>query len=648
MKAKWTKFTAGLLAMLIAIAFVPALFGGGTVLAAPTYTGTVIVNVATYDSNGNLIGENGGNAGVYPPGIPSGGGPLQVTTGDLLFVFASPQPGYVLQSVIYGNGETGGKNITKDMQFTVEGFQPVIDISFKKQDNAKITLKPGTGGTGTTLEGLVESGKEMVLDEDLPDGWTAPSGMHLIGWNIEDVAHSSLFYQAGAKYKVISEATLTAVYGEWITGWEDTGEGGINTDLGVGCSELGILQTGSKVPCIPGESQTIDIYLKDGYTLKDNKIEIVGASSNTVLTTMTMTADSNVSGRYYGKFTMPKDDVILRFATTSKSSNTSPDPVPDPVLTTPTVTSGVAHVQDIGDVSYTVDSSGVLTIGTRGMGKRLEEITINLQNTTGLTGTLEYRVHVQDIGWMPWVQAGQKCGTEGQAKRIEAIEIRLTGELADLYSVQYCVHIQDYGDMQGWVHDGALAGTTGESKRIEELQIKIVPIGTDSTMSVKYRVHVQDYGWEGSYASDGAMSGTSGQAKRLEGIEIFLEGCQCSGGIKYKTHVQDYGWETNWSYDGEMSGTQGQSKRLEGICIELYGEVALYYDVYYRVHAQDIGWLSWAANGDYAGTAGRSARLEAIQIVLVPKGGGVPSNDYKGITSVDLRCFVEGYDEPVG
>jgi uncharacterized protein YjdB len=139
------------------------------------------------------------------------------------------------------------------------------------------------------------------------------------------------------------------------------------------------------------------------------------------------------------------------------------------------------------------------------------------------------------------------------------------------------------------------------------------------------------------------MSGTSGQSKRLEGIEIFLEGCQYSGGIQYKTHVQDYGWEGSWSKDGEMSGTQGQAKRLEGIAIELYGDVANYYDVYYRVHAQDIGWLSWAKNGEYSGTAGRSARLEGIQIVLVPKGSPAPSETYAGITSVTTLSFVEGF-----
>ena len=331
-------------------------------------------------------------------------------------------------------------------------------------------------------------------------------------------------------------------------------------------------------------------------------------------------------------------------ATSTPAPTATATPSPTPVASADLLGGGVAHVQDIGDTPVSVDpATGVLTIGTTGQGKRLEEITIEFENTTGYEGTMEYRVHVQDIGWMDWTEAGNPAGTEGLSKRIEAIEIRLTGELAKYYSVEYCVHIQDYGDMQGWVKDGALAGTTGESKRIEQIKVRIVPKGTGTPMAVNYRVHVQDYGWEKSYATNGAMAGTSGESKRLEGIEIFLSGTQYGGGIMYKTHVQNIGWESAWAKDGEMSGTQGQSLRLEGISIELYGEVAEYYDIYYRVHAQDIGWLSWAKNGEYAGTAGRSARLEGIQIVLVPKGSPAPDATYMGITAVDSRAFVEGF-----
>ena len=70
----------------------------------------------------------------------------------------------------------------------------------------------------------------------------------------------------------------------------------------------------------------------------------------------------------------------------------------------------------------------------------------------------------------------------------------------------------------------------------------------------------------------------------------------------------------------------GQSLRLEAIQIKLTGEMADHYDVYYRVHCQNFGWLGWAENGGSAGSAGYSYRLEGIQIVLVAKGGAAPGD----------------------
>jgi len=297
--------------------------------------------------------------------------------------------------------------------------------------------------------------------------------------------------------------------------------------------------------------------------------------------------------------------------------------------------SGMAHVQDQGDTAGTFDSStGILTLGTRGLSRRVEAISVNIDEAPeGLTGGIEYTVHVQDKGWLQkdgydwWACDGEMIGTSGESKRLEGMRIILTGDLYYMYSVQYQVHIQDYGDAQGFVKDGALAGTTGESKRLEEVQIKLVKLDSaNGIMSVNYRVHVQDKGWEATYAKNGASSGTTGEAKRLEGIEIFLSGNQYEGSIAYKTHVQDYGWETQWSFDGQMSGTQGEAKRLEAIQIELWGAISDYYDVYYRVHSQDYGWLGWTKNGETAGTAGKGLRLESIQIVLVEKDGPAPGS----------------------
>ena len=344
------------------------------------------------------------------------------------------------------------------------------------------------------------------------------------------------------------------------------------------------------------------------------------------------------------------------------------------------------HVQSIGwqDVRY----NGTMA-GTSGMAKRLEAIRINIQNESNLG--IQYTTHCQTYGWLPWSSNGEMNGTEGEAKRLEAIKIQLTGADKDKYDVYYRVHAQSYGWL-GWAKNGAPAGTAGYAKRLEGIQIVVVKRGMpapeidyagvyasatvrqtasyiakngtspvlgssattnanptvsgENTVNVAYRTHVQTYGWQG-WKYNGQMSGTSGQAKRLEGICIKLTNKPYSGNIVYTTHVQTYGWEGNindvstWKQNGVMSGTSGRAKRLEAICINLTGEMAVHYDVYYRVHAQTYGWLGWSKNGAPAGTAGMAKRLEGIQIVLVPKNGAAPSVNYQGIRSVQSRSYIQ-------
>lgn len=85
--------------------------------------------------------------------------------------------------------------------------------------------------------------------------------------------------------------------------------------------------------------------------------------------------------------------------------------------------------------------------------------------------------------------------------------------------------------------------------------------------------------------------------------------------------------------DGQISGTTGRALRVEAINISLTGEMARKYDVYYRVHVQNYGWLSWAKNGENAGTEGLGLRMESMQILLVKKGENKPSNTYNGVVS---------------
>lgn len=268
------------------------------------------------------------------------------------------------------------------------------------------------------------------------------------------------------------------------------------------------------------------------------------------------------------------------------------------------------------------------TSGTEGKAKRLEAIQIKLPD--GVSGSIEYRTHIQDIGWEKnWSKDGAKSGTEGQCKRLEAIQIKLTGEVEKNYDVYYSVHAENFGWL-GWAKNGEEAGTAGYGYRLEAIRIQLVTKGDKApeligtikeamkARLVGYQTHVQDYGTQ-AYVYDGAMAGTEGECKRMESIRMKLPS-SVNSSIQYRSHVQDIGWEKNWASNGSLSGTTGQCKRLEAIQIKLSGDVAKNYDVYYRVHAQDYGWLAWAKNGESSGTEGYAKRLEAIEVRLVPKG----------------------------
>ena len=287
------------------------------------------------------------------------------------------------------------------------------------------------------------------------------------------------------------------------------------------------------------------------------------------------------------------------------------------------------HVQDIGWQSYVQNGN---TAGTTGRSLRLEGINIKIDNNE-YGGGISYQTHVQNIGWQNYVQNNQMSGTSGRSLRLEAIRIKLTGEIANYYDVYYRVHCQEFGWM-GWAKNGEDAGSAGYSYRLEGIQIVLVKKGQKAPGSttncftqkyVLYSTHVQNIGWQEA-TNDGKMSGTSGRSLRLEAIQMRLDNQRYAGDIEYKTHIQNIGWESSYRKNGQISGTSGRSLRLEAIQIRLTGEMAKKYDIYYRVHCQEFGWMGWAKNGQSAGSAGYSYRLEGIQILLVEKGKAAPGS----------------------
>ena len=153
---------------------------------------------------------------------------------------------------------------------------------------------------------------------------------------------------------------------------------------------------------------------------------------------------------------------------------------------------------------------------------------------------------------------------------------------------------------------------------VENIDITIT-VKKPKKTDILYKTHVERIGWQ-NYSQNGGMAGTTGKALRLEGIKIKLENQEYDGDVEYRTHIESIGWEKTYKKNDEMSGTKGRALRLEAIEINLTEEMANHYDIYYRVHAENFGWLGWARNGEKSGTAGYAYRLEGIEIKLVEKG----------------------------
>lgn len=120
---------------------------------------------------------------------------------------------------------------------------------------------------------------------------------------------------------------------------------------------------------------------------------------------------------------------------------------------------------------------------------------------------MNYRGHIQGIGWDKVVSDGECCGTVGRAKRLEAIKIDAP---IPIYAK---AHIQGIGDVDyGLINSNTIIGTVGESRRMEAIFLK---------GKLKFRVHIQGSGWSNwEDATNGVWQGTKGQSRRIEAIEI--------------------------------------------------------------------------------------------------------------------------------
>lgn len=115
---------------------------------------------------------------------------------------------------------------------------------------------------------------------------------------------------------------------------------------------------------------------------------------------------------------------------------------------------------------------------------------------------------------------------------------------------------------------------------------------------------------------------------------------QINGSFKCRVYLNGSKWQSakKATFSSKtVSGSTKKSKRIEGVRLSLTGELAQYFDIYYRSYIKDAGWLGWAKNGASSGAPGKSLNINRFQIKLVLKGTKAPGKTskpvYSGITN---------------
>ena len=174
-------------------------------------------------------------------------------------------------------------------------------------------------GKGYDIIDVMPAGK--ITTRSFPSDWTMPEGKHFYGWGI--VVGATTYYSwPNTTFNFTKDTEMIATYKNCIVGWEDTGDNGVDTTRG-------IIVDGDRTPQTDAEVfwdlGTIDIYLKEGYELVDNTVEIINAETKSVIATLNLTVDGTGTHFYIASFTVTNDisdqDTILRFATKSTSSS---------------------------------------------------------------------------------------------------------------------------------------------------------------------------------------------------------------------------------------------------------------------------------------------------------------------------------------
>ncbi len=149
---------------------------------------------------------------------------------------------------------------------------------------------------------------------------------------------------------------------------------------------------------------------------------------------------------------------------------------------------------------------------------------------------------------------------------------------------------------------------------------------------ISYKSHLSFFGWTEGNTNRG-MTGSTGKNRSMEAFRV-------DGEVEYSSYNFTTGWQPTVNA-GMISGTTGQTRPIQAIKINPIGSLATKFDLYYRVHVGNVGWMGWTKNDQMAGVTGDvNKNIEAFEIQLLEKGSAAPgstSNSYQNINTVSYN-----------
>ena len=235
------------------------------------------------------------------------------------------------------------------------------------------------------------------------------------------------------------------------------------------------------------------------------------------------------------------------------------------------------------------------TIGGNGA-KLLNSIVLSVAGQTD-NGSISYSVMDGYSGWgASSTDGGAAIAVSGAP--VKAIKLSLSGQLAANYDIWYRACDSGNG-WTGWTSNGQACGVSGGSSGLCGIEIALVSKGQSSPGSTANafietsgiglvsQAHVASAGWLAP-VGNGETAGQTGKSRSLQALYVATQGIDAS--VEVSAHVANIGWQPYVS-GADYAGTVGRGLAIQAVKLRLTGNDASKYDIYYRIHAADYGWL---------------------------------------------------------